>query len=229
LRTEISIAAIVPVFNEARQLPEKLLKMRALNADELIFIDGSSTDGTQQLLEEAGVIWLTGARGRANQMNLGAKKCNSDILLFIHIDTELNESSLSAIKSVMLQPDRVGGRFDIRLSGDHPAYRMIAWLINFRSRWSKISTGDQAMFVRREIFEQMGGFADLPLMEDIEFSKRLKRQGNIACLRRTVTTSSRRWQHQGIIYTILLMWKLRFLYWLGTPAEKLALLYRDAR
>jgi rSAM/selenodomain-associated transferase 2 len=229
LKTEISIAAIVPVFNEAQQLPEKLTNLKALNTDELIFIDGGSTDGTQQLLEESGVIWLRSARGRASQMNLGAKKCNSDILLFIHIDTELNGSNLSAMKSAMLQPDRVGGRFDVRLSGSHPAYRIIAWLINIRSRWSKISTGDQTMFVRREVFERMGGFADLPLMEDIEFSKRLKRQGNIACLRQTVTTSSRRWQQHGVIRTVLLMWKLRFLYWLGTPVEKLALLYKDTR
>lgn len=219
----------MPVFNEAQLLPEKLTSLKALNADEMVFIDGGSTDGTQQLLEASGVTWYTGVRGRAAQMNLGAGKCKSDIILFIHIDTEIDENNISAIKSAMKQQDLAGGRFDIRLSGHHPAYRIISWFINIRSRWSKISTGDQAMFVRRAMFEQMGGFADLPLMEDVEFSKRLKRQGNVACLRQRVTTSSRRWQQHGIIRTVLLMWRLRLLYWLGTPAEKLAAMYQNAR
>jgi len=162
-------------------------------------------------------------------MNAGAGTCKSDIILFIHIDTELGAGYISAIESVMRQLGMAGGRFDIRLSGNHPAYRIIAWFMNVRSRLTKISTGDQAIFVRREVFERMGGFADLPLMEDIEFSTRLKREGHIACLRQTVTTSSRRWQSYGIIRTILLMWKLRFLYWLGTPAGKLAAIYRDVR
>jgi rSAM/selenodomain-associated transferase 2 len=224
-----SIAVIVPVFNEAQLLPEKITNLKALNADELVFIDGGSTDGTQQLLEASGVLWRAGFRGRAAQMNAGAGTVESEILLFIHIDTKIDESNISAIKLAMKQQALAGGRFDVRLSGGHPAYRMISWFMNIRSRLTKISTGDQAMFVRRDIFEQMGGFDDLPLMEDIEFSTRLKREGEIACLRQTVTTSSRRWQQHGIIRTILLMWKLRFLYWLGTPADKLAALYRNAR
>jgi len=225
----ISLAAIVPVFNEAQLLPEKLSDLRALNTDELIFIDGGSTDGTQRLLDASGVPWFKGAKGRAAQMNLGAAACKSNILLFIHIDTKLDESNISAIKSAMKQPEKVGGRFDVRLSGRHPAYRIISWFMNMRSRLTKISTGDQALFVRRAVFEQMGGFADLPLMEDIEFSTRLKGEGSIACLRQTVTISSRRWQQHGIIHTILLMWKLRVLYWLGIPVDKLAVMYRDAR
>ena len=177
----ISIAVIVPLFNEAQLLPERLMSLKALNADELVFIDGGSTDGTQQLLELSGLTWFAGNRGRATQMNLGANRCASNILMFTHIDTELNECNTSAIKAVMTKRDMAGGRFDVRLSGQHPAYRMISWFINVRSRLTKISTGDQAIFVRREIFEQMGGFADLPLMEDVEFSTRLKREGSI-CL-----------------------------------------------
>ena len=229
MKTDLSIALVVPVFNETQLLPEKLTSLKALNADELVFVDGGSTDNTQQLLEKAGVSWLEGHRGRAAQMNAGTGQCKSDILLFVHIDTELDESNISAIRLALKQQNLVGGRFDIRLSGHRPAYRMISWFINTRSRLTKISTGDQALFVRRDVFEQMGGFADLPLMEDIEFSKRLKREGGIACLRETVTTSSRRWQQHGIVRTILLMWKLRLFYWLGTPADKLAIMYRDAR
>ena len=210
-------------------MPEKLTNLKALHTDELIFIDGGSTDGTQQLLEASGVTWFAGIRGRAVQMNLGAKKCASNIILFIHIDTEIGECNVLTIKSAMKQSERVGGRFDVCLSGQHPAYRMIAWFMNIRSRLTKISTGDQALFVRREIFEQMGGYADLPLMEDIEFSRRLKREGDILCLRETVTTSSRRWQQHGITRTVLLMWKLRLLYWLGTPTDKLATMYRNDR
>jgi rSAM/selenodomain-associated transferase 2 len=229
LKTDCTIAVIVPLLNEAQELSGKMQSLKSLNADELIFIDGGSTDATQQILEASGVSWRAGAKGRAAQMNDGSEKCKSDILLFVHIDTEINECNISAIKSAMKQPERVGGRFDVRLSGHHPAYQMISWFINLRSRLTKISTGDQAIFVRREVFEQMGGFADLPLMEDVEFSKRLKGKGSISCLRQTVTTSSRRWQRHGIIHTILLMWRLRFLYWLGTPAEKLAILYRNVR
>jgi rSAM/selenodomain-associated transferase 2 len=229
LKANCTVAVIVPVFNEAQLLPEKLTSLKALNTDELIFIDGGSTDGTKQLLEASGVLWFTGAKGRAAQMNVGAGKCKSDVVLFVHIDTEIDENNISAIRTVMCQSDKVGGRFDICLSGHYPAYRMISWFINIRSRWSKISTGDQALFVRRAVFQQMGGFADLPLMEDVDFSTRLKRKGSIACLRQRVTTSSRRWQQHGIIRTILLMWKLRFLYWLGTPADKLAAMYRNAR
>lgn len=225
----VSIAAIVPVFNEVRMLPEKLTSLKALNVDELVFIDGGSTDGTQQLLEQSGLMWLPSERGRAAQMNVGGRICKSDILLFLHIDTEISENNMSAIKSSMKQPYLVGGRFDVRLSGHHPAYRMISWFINIRSRLTKISTGDQAIFVRRDVFERMEGFADLPLMEDVEFSMRLKGQGGISCLRQKVTTSSRRWQQHGIIRTILLMWKLRLLYWLGTPADKLATMYRNVR
>ncbi len=162
-------------------------------------------------------------------MNTGASYIKSDIILFLHVDTDINSSHVLAIKQAVKRPDVVGGRFDVQLSGRQPLFRVIEWLINHRSRLSRISTGDQAMFVRRTVFEQLGGFPDLPLMEDVEFSRRLKKQGEIICLRDKVVTSSRRWEQHGIFSTIGLMWKLRFLYWLGVPAEKLARMYREAR
>jgi len=120
----------------------------------------------------------------------------------------------------------VGGRFDVSLSGPGFALRLIAWFINIRSRLSGISTGDQCQFVRRSVFEAMGGFPEQALMEDVEFSKRLKRHGRIACLREKVLTSSRRWEAHGVVRTVWLMWTLRFLYWLGVSPEKLAMMYR---
>ncbi len=200
-----------------------------LGADELIFVDGGSTDQTAALLAQSGVQWMSACVGRARQMNAGAKSLSSDILVFIHADTVVNKSCLSVIITALNQSDIVGGRFDVRLSGQHWAFRMIEWMINIRSRLTKISTGDQVQFVRRDVFETMGGFAALPLLEDVEFSKRLKKLGRIACLRDTVVTSSRRWQKHGIVRTVWLMWKIRWLYWLGVAPEKLARMYRDAR
>lgn len=230
LKTETSIAVIVPVFNEAQVLRESLQHFVDLKADELLFVDGGSSDNTLEILSQFGLNWISSTLGRAAQMNAGSKMLNSTILLFIHIDTALSESHLLTIKQLMSQsPKTVGGRFDVRLSGHHPAFRVIENMINMRSRLSKISTGDQAMFVRREVFEAMGGFADIPLLEDVEFSRRLKRIGQIACLHQQVVTSSRRWQLHGIVKTVWLMWKIRLLYWFNMSPQKLAILYRDAR
>jgi len=229
LNPEQSIAVIVPVFNEAHRLQERLQHCIDLQADELIVVDGGSTDATPAILSQSGVTWLTSDAGRAAQMNAGATACKSEIIIFIHIDTVVSECSLSAVKRAMLQPDSVGGRFDVRLSGHHIVFRWIELMINLRSRFTKISTGDQCQFVSRDVFEAMGGFARVPLLEDVEFSKRLKKLGRIACLRQQVTTSSRRWQQHGIASTVWLMWKIRLLYWLGVSPEKLAKLYRDAR
>jgi len=220
---------IVPLLNEAAALPRLLHHLQLCGADGLLIVDGGSTDGTRQQLEESTVRWLVSDPGRAVQMNAGANLCDSEILLFLHADTELERSHVQAVREVMRDDAIAGGRFDVRLTGAHAGLRVIGWFMNLRSRLSGISTGDQAMFVRREVFAAMGGFAEIPLMEDIEFSKRLKRQGRIACLRQRVRTSSRRWEKHGILSTVLLMWRLRLLYWLGVAPEKLAAMYRDAR
>lgn len=219
----------MPLLNEAVILPAMIKSMQQIGADELRFVDGGSSDGTQQLLAQSAVDWTGSEPGRARQMNAGALQCKSDILVFIHADTIFSSSHIAAVKAAMKDQSCVGGRFDVALSGSHPAFSTIAWLMNLRSRLSRISTGDQCIFVRRQIFEGLGGFPELPLMEDIAFSKRLKKAGKIACLRERVTTSSRRWQQGGIVRTVLLMWRMRLLFWLGWPAEKLALIYRQAR
>jgi len=225
--TASSIAIIVPVLNEADRLPRLLRDARALGSN-IILVDGGSADETQVLLEKSGVKWVHSKRGRALQMNAGALQSESDILLFLHVDTRITSSHIEDVKDVMHAADIVGGRFDVRLSGCHPAFRVIERFINWRSRLSRISTGDQAMFVRRDVFEKLGGFPDQPLMEDVEFSRRLKREGKVACLRRAVVTSSRRWEQHGITRTVLLMWRLRFRYWLGASPAALKRLYMDA-
>jgi len=219
----------VPLLNESARLSRLLEMLTALNADEVMLVDGGSTDGSDQLLVSSHFRWIKSEPGRALQMNSGAGRCQSDILLFLHADTEMSFDALTHLREAMQNLNIVGGRFDVRLSGTRPAFRMIEWFINTRSRLTRISTGDQCQFVRRDLFESMNGFPDQPLMEDVEFSERMKRAGRIACLHDKVTTSSRRWEKHGILRTILLMWKLRFLYAMGAKPEQLAKMYSDAR
>lgn len=223
------IGVVVPVLNEAAILPACLERLRRLGADAQILVDGGSDDGSETLLRASGMPWMQAARGRAGQMNAGAANVDGDILLFLHADTIMHASHLEAVRQAMADPAYVGGRFDIRLQGSHPALGLIAALINLRSRISRIATGDQAIFVRRRAFEDMGGFADIPLMEDVEFGRRLRRLGRIACLGDRVCTSARRWERHGIVRTVLLMWWLRLRFWLGADPSALARIYRDAR
>ena len=224
-----TIAAIVPLLNECRVLPEMIKTVRQLGVDELIIVDGGSSDGSRDLLEKSDLFWISSDAGRARQMNAGAKQCDSDILLFIHADTSLSSSDVEVVRSVMEAGHYVAGRFDVTLSGRHPALAVIAWMMNLRSRLTRISTGDQCQFVRRSLFEKIGGFPELPLMEDVALSRRLKSEGKIASLRQKVVTSSRRWEQFGIYKTVLLMWKIRLLFWLGKPADELAAIYRASR
>jgi len=225
----VSVAIVVPVLNEQRELPEFIRRLSALKADELILVDGGSTDGSRALLAESGLRWIASDAGRAIQMNAGSIHCNSNILLFIHVDTVIDSSHVSAVRKAMADAGCVGGRFDVRLAGRHPALSVIGWFMNMRSRLTRISTGDQCIFVRRSLFETLGGFPELPLMEDIAFSALLRRAGRISCLKQRAITSGRRWELHGVIKTVLLMWKIRLLYWLGTPADELVLMYRHVR
>ncbi|MES0371913.1 MAG: TIGR04283 family arsenosugar biosynthesis glycosyltransferase [Mariprofundaceae bacterium] len=234
---KLSIAVIVPVLNEMKRLPDLMQMLAELNADEVMIVDGESTDGSADWLSgeiskrasESGFVYCTSSPGRALQLNSGAELCHSEILLFLHADTGIHAASLERIRDVMQNPEVVGGRFDLNLTGTGLVFRLIEFMINLRSRLSRISTGDQAMFVRREVFERLGRFPNQSLMEDIELSKRLKREGSVVCLRERITTSSRRWEKHGVMRTIVLMWKLRFLYWTGVSPGRLEKMYRHAR
>jgi len=222
---------VIPVFNEEKNLPHALKEIQRLEleaSDELIFIDGGSSDNTKQLIQDAGFHCLISEAGRAKQMNMGAQNTRSEIILFLHIDTSISSSNISNIKKTYNQ-GFLSGRFNIRLSNNDITYRIISFFINIRSCLTKVSTGDQGMFATRGSFVAVGGFPTISLMEDVALSKKLKALGKVACLRDELTTSSRRWEHHGIVKTVLLMWKLRLLYWLGVDTEKLAKMYRSTR
>ena len=189
---------------------------------EIVLVDGGSTDATATIAARFPEISLLASpRGRARQMNAGARAARGDVLLFLHADTLLPDGALAAVHAAVGDPGVVGGRFDVRFDNPRPVFRMIAWFMNQRSRWSGISTGDQAIFVCREPFDALGGYADVPLMEDVELCRRLKRRGQMIALRLRVTTSARKWEREGAIRTILLMWALRFFYMAGVPPARL--------
>lgn len=201
---------------------------------EIIIVDGGSIDRTIPIVEAfcakvptAKIV--TAPAGRARQMNEGAKASRKDVLLFLHADTLLPTNVQVAIASALANPAVVGGRFDVCFDSPSAWGQIISTLMNWRSRLSGIATGDQAIFVRRRIFEQLGGFAEIPLMEDIEFCRRLKRVGSIAALSEKVVTSFRRWEQHGPLKTILLMWTLRFLYWFGVSPHRLKDFYTAVR
>jgi rSAM/selenodomain-associated transferase 2 len=219
-------SVIIPVLNEADIIREALSRLQPLRSQgiEIVVADGGSTDGSPNLAREFVSSIVRAPKGRAAQMNAGASVATGGYLLFLHIDTRLPENALLALTKVF-ESQTAWGRFDVRLSGNRPLLRIVETLMNWRSRLTGIATGDQAIFVRRDIFERIGGFPEIPLMEDIALSERLKRIASPACLLERVITSSRRWEQNGTVRTILLMWKLRLLYFLGTNPAKLAAAY----
>jgi rSAM/selenodomain-associated transferase 2 len=231
----LAVAVILPVLNEAAHLEELLPALiEDQHFDELIVVDGGSTDTSVETVckfmspdepdAQPVPILIQSPRGRALQMHAGAQAAEADVLLFLHADSALPPGAADDIRDAV-EAGCLWGRFDVRLSGRHFLFRAIERLMNWRSRLTGIATGDQAMFVRRDVYGKLGGYAPLPLMEDIEFSTRLKWIGQPACLPGPVLASSRRWEKHGIIRTILMMWTLRLLYWLGVSPARLARWY----
>ena len=217
----------MPVLNEAGTLPSSLSRLAALRTrgHEVLVVDGDSLDRSRERAAGLADRVLTAPRGRALQMNAGAAAARGDALLFLHVDTRLPDEADRLIE-VALAGGRGWGRFDVRLSGRHHLFRIIERMMNLRSRLTGIATGDQAVFVRRALFEAIGGFPPIPLMEDVAISRRLKRAGGRpACVRVPVVTSSRRWERDGVLRTVLLMWRLRLAYALGADPAWLAARY----
>lgn len=222
-----TLSIIVPVLNEAGHIEATLRALELLRSRgaEVIVCDGGSRDATISLARPLADQVLAGSAGRARQMNAGAAAAKADLLLFLHADTQLPDGADHLVRRA-LGAGRAWGRFDVYISGRPLMLRVVAALMNLRSRWSGIATGDQAIFVTRAAFDRVGGFPDQPLMEDVEMSSRLRALGSPACLRQRVTTSGRRWESRGVWRTIFLMWHLRWRYWRGTPAQALAEAYR---
>jgi rSAM/selenodomain-associated transferase 2 len=225
----VKISVIVPVLNEEKTIATTLEALIAFAPHEIIVVDGGSSDRTREICEPLGVKVFLSARGRAQQMNYGACHASGDVLLFLHADTKLPDSALRDIAMALRGSECLGGRFDVELEGEHWMLKVISAMINTRSRLSKIGTGDQAIFVRRSVFEEIGGYPELPLMEDIAFCRRLKRMGEIACLTSRVVTSGRRWEIDGVWRTILKMWTLKLLFLAGVSPSRLKQYYVDAR
>ena len=234
----ITLSIVIPLLNEADNLPKLMGHLAHLNPApyQVILVDGGSTDNSVAIAKELieGLIdsspsvisgqvidWqiIESAAGRALQMNAGAELAMGDVLLCLHADTQLPNHAIADITSAVRQA--AWGRFDVRLDSSAWMLKVVSQMINWRSRFSGIATGDQAIFIKKPLFEQLGGYPQQPLMEDIELCKRLKAIGKPACLRSKVITSARRWQQYGTWRTIGLMWHLRFDYWRGVSADNI--------
>lgn len=235
------VSVVVPLYNEGARvfaLAAHLQCMRGLH--EIIFADASDDGGSLSALKKLRMqlaetetktplrIVHCAHRGRGAQMNAGAAECGGDALLFLHADTALPQCAPQKIRACIARGIDWGW-FDVRVDARAPAYRLLECLINLRARITRIATGDHAIFVRRSVFMRMRGFAEIALMEDIEFSRRLKQRARAAVLRPAVRTSARRWRRHGFARTVLLMWKLRWRYFRGESPARLAACYRDAR
>lgn len=221
-----ALGIVMPVLDEAGTLAPRLRALQPLRRRgvQLVVVDGGSQDGTPAIAREHADLVLQAPRGRAAQMNAGAAACAAEVLLFLHADTALPEQADALVRRAT-RGASAWGRFDVRIDSPRWPLRLVERLMNHRSRWTGIATGDQALFVRRELFDRIGGFPDLPLMEDIALSRALKRHGRPVCLHERVTTSARRWERHGVWRTVLLMWRLRAAYFLGADPRQLAIRY----
>jgi len=219
----VKLSIVIPALDEAaiiRRALEALLPLR-MRGHEVIVVDGGSSDGTPEIARLLCDRVVAAPGGRAAQMNAGARLATGGALVFLHADTTLPLDALEEIVSSL--KNHSWGRFDVSIEGRHPFLKVIAWSMNLRSRLTGIATGDQAIFARREAFD---GFPEIALMEDVAFSKAMKRRGRPACLRARVRTSGRRWERRGVLRTVFLMWRLRLMYFFGAHPDELARLYR---
>lgn len=220
----MKLSIIIPVFNEEEHIEKLIQSLHHLNLHhQVLVVDGGSDDKTCAILRNNSIDYIQSQKGRAKQMNAGAKLAEGDTLLFLHADTLLPED-ISEIFNLG-STHSLWGRFDLKLSGKQFFFRIIEFMINLRSRFTGIATGDQAIFVSKELFEKINGYEEIPLMEDVALCKALRKIAKPVCLKSTAITSSRRWEENGVIKTIFLMWSLRFLYFLGISPKNLKQFY----
>ena len=220
------LSVIVPALNEATGIAQALDALAPLRArgHEVIVVDGGSDDATRELAAPRCDRLLIAERGRARQMNAGERVATGGALLFLHADTRLPQEADRLIFAALERA--CWGRFDVAIESERRLLKLVGCAMNLRSRATGIATGDQAIFVRREAF---AGFPEIALMEDIAFSRAMKRRARPVCVAARVRTSARRWEARGVLRTILLMWRLRLLYALGRAPERLAREYADQR
>jgi len=226
----MKLSIVVPTLEEAGAIEATLASVRPAREQgaEVVVADGGSRDATRALAAPHADRVIEVPRGRASQMNAGARVASGDVLLFLHADTLLPVAALAGVVGAV-RAGREWGRFDVSIQGADPLLRVVATFMNARSRWTGIATGDQAIFATRAAFEAAGGFPDIPLMEDVALSKALRRRSQPACLRARVTTSGRRWERGGTLRMIVLMWRLRLAYALGADPHHLARRYGAER
>ena len=215
------LSIIIPVYNESsnlEQLTSQISRLEA-NGHEVIVVDGGSQDATFDGLARVCKTVLRSAKGRAAQMNTGARHASGDVLVFLHADTILPDHAETLIEAGIQQ--RPWGRFNVAFSSKRNVFALIGFMMNLRSCITGIATGDLCMFIKRDLFERLGGYAEIPLMEDVELSQRLKKLSRPFCISAKVITSSRRWEEKGIIQTVFLMWSLRLAYFFGVSPQRL--------
>ena len=222
------LSIVVPTLNEADRLAATLAGLRACCTAriQLIVVDGGSVDDTVGIARRFADRVICGVRGRALQMNAGAGEATGEVLWFVHADTVAPPTAGDAVLGAMGERDAVWGYFDVRLDGEPALLRVVERMMKLRTRVTGVATGDQGIWVRRSVFEAVGGYAPLPLMEDVALSKRLRRLRRPLCLPLRLSTSARRWQVRGTVRTVMLMWWLRLAFWLGVSPETLARWYR---
>ncbi len=229
VHSNCSISIIIPVLHEGPIINQTIGNIFDLPYDgevEVIVVDGSPDGETLSAIKKKEVRKIISKKGRAHQMNQGAVKACGDILLFLHADTELPENALNKISSVMRKSDFIGGAFDLGIKSDRPVFRLIETAASLRSRYTGVPYGDQAIFIRKEYFHTIGDFKEIPLMEDVELMRRIKKTGDrIYIISEKVRTSPRRWEKEGVICCTLRNWALITLYSMGIPAEKLSKFY----
>jgi rSAM/selenodomain-associated transferase 2 len=228
---KFSFSVILPVLNEATVINGTIDSISAASSVdncEIIVVDGSPDGETVRALERKEVKTLTAGKGRARQMNAGAAAANGEILIFLHADTTLPRNAFHAISAALEKGNFVGGAFDLSIGSDRTAFRIIERAASFRSRITRVPYGDQAIFVRKKYFDAIGGFREIPLMEDVDLMRRIrKRGGRIRILPDRVQTSPRRWEKEGVFLCTLRNWMIRTLYHLGVSPERLVRFYEE--
>lgn len=222
----VKLSVVVPVLNEEVNLSRLSSCLRSVveQGHEVIIVDGGSSDNTLTIAYEITDTVIISKKGRALQMNSGASIASGEVLLFLHADTFLPENVAEIISDAFIG-ESFWGRFDVRLSNNKYVYRLIEYMMNIRSSLTSIVTGDQAIFIEKNLFDQIGGFPEIALMEDVEISRRLKKIAKPIRLRNKVVTSSRRWERDGVFATVFLMWKLRLYYFFGVSPDRLRQMY----